>query len=89
LLAIHAVYSRDEWIERYIAGTLPQEALDEVLNVMPLRNQDLADLLGRTCVAVVYDSDISIEFPSPVNLTVRRLSIQTDHGGAYNVLITH
>jgi hypothetical protein len=29
---------------------------------MPMRNQDLAQLVGETCVAVVYDSDISINY---------------------------
>jgi hypothetical protein len=52
----------DEWIDRFIAGTLSQHCLDEVLDVMPLRNQDLAQLVGRECVAVVYDSDISINY---------------------------
>lgn len=52
----------DEWVARFAAGTLSQNCLDEVLDVMPLRNQDLAPLVGQTCVAVVYDSDISMNY---------------------------
>jgi hypothetical protein len=52
----------DAWIAAFIAGTVPQHCLDEVLDVMPLRNQDLAQLVGEECVAVVYDSDISINY---------------------------
>jgi hypothetical protein len=49
-----------------------------VLNVMPLRNQELYDLLGRTCVAVVYDSDISMNFePIFGNLQGGRLGLFT------------
>jgi hypothetical protein len=46
----------------YVAGTVPQSALDPVFDVMPFRNHDLYDLVGKTCVAVVYDSDISMNY---------------------------
>lgn len=49
-------------VEDFVAGTVPQDKLDEVKDVMPLRNQDLAKLVGRTCVAIVYDSDISMNY---------------------------
>jgi hypothetical protein len=52
----------EEWVAAFAAGTLPQNQLDRVPNVMPLRNQDLVRLIGRTCVGVVYDSDISIDY---------------------------
>jgi hypothetical protein len=29
---------------------------------MPLRNQELAKLVGKTCVAIVYDSDIGMNY---------------------------
>ena len=48
------------WIERFIKGTIPQADLDEVLNVDPLGNSQINGLVGKRCVAVVYDSDISI-----------------------------
>jgi len=45
-----------------VNGTVPQDQLDKIDDVMPLRNHALFDLVGKTCVAVVYDSDISINF---------------------------
>jgi hypothetical protein len=60
----------------FIAGTVPQADLDEVQDVMPLRNQDLVDLVGRCFVAVVYDSDISINYePLEANLQGGRLGL--------------
>ena len=36
---------------------------------IPLRNLDLFGLVGRSCVAVVYDSDISMNYmPVQANL---------------------
>jgi hypothetical protein len=46
----------------FVAGIVPQSRLDKIKNVMPLRNQDLARMIGHTCVAVVYDSDISMNY---------------------------
>ena len=51
-----------EWFEAYAAGTLPQDQLDKVRDVMPLRNHELVKLVGLTCTAVVYDSDISMNY---------------------------
>ena len=43
----------------YSTLSSPQDQLDNVRDVMPLRNQDLVMLVGRTCAAVVYDSERS------------------------------
>ena len=68
-LADFGLTTSAEWIAAFVAGTLPQAALDKVRDVMPLRNQDLAALVGRTCVGVVYDSNISINF-QPLNASL-------------------
>jgi hypothetical protein len=49
-------------LQDFVNGTVAQEDLDPVFDVMPLRNHELFSLIGRTCVAVVYDSDISMNF---------------------------
>lgn len=49
-------------IADYAAGIVPQADLDPVYDVMPLRNHDIYSMIGLTCVAVVYDSDISQNF---------------------------
>ncbi len=54
--------SDEEWIQAFVDGTLPQDLLDKVRDVMPLRNPELLALVGRTCTAIVYDSDISINY---------------------------
>jgi hypothetical protein len=48
--------------EAFLAGTVPQSQLDEIPNVMPLGNQQLARLIGRTLVAVVKDGDYGINY---------------------------
>jgi hypothetical protein len=63
----------NEWLSRFVEGTLAQKNLDKVRDVMPLRNQDLIQLVGKTCTAIVYDSDISINYlPLYANLQGRR-----------------
>ena len=57
-------------IADFVAGTIPQNQLDKIPDVMPLRNRDLVRLVGKTCVAVVYDSDISINY-SPLNANLQ------------------
>ena len=47
---------------------------------MPLRNQELVKLVGRTCVAVVYDSDISMNYePIYANLQGERYGLFSFH----------
>ena len=55
-----------------------QARLDKVRDVAPLRNQDLVQLVGKTCVAVVYDSDINIDYqPLYSNLQGERYGLFT------------
>ncbi|MHC4992186.1 MAG: hypothetical protein ACYTGC_14535 [Planctomycetota bacterium] len=49
-------------LDMFIAGMIGQDYLDEIPDVHPLRNPDLMQLIGRSCVAVVYDSDVSINY---------------------------
>ena len=42
--------------------TPPQDDLDKVLDVLPLGNQELIQLVDRTCVAIVHNGDISINW---------------------------
>jgi hypothetical protein len=63
----------DLWLEEYSAGVVWQSCLDKVRDVMPLRNQDLVQFVGKTCTAIVYDSDVSINYqPLQANLQGRR-----------------
>jgi hypothetical protein len=50
------------WIEDLIAGTLPQSQLDKIFDVQPLRDLDLITMVGHTCTALVWDSDISMNY---------------------------
>ena len=43
-------------------GNDPEALLDKIRDVTPLRATGLAQLTGRTCCAVVWDSDISINY---------------------------
>jgi hypothetical protein len=47
-------------LNMFLAGTIGQDYLDEIPDVVPLRNFDLMQLVGESFVAVVYDSDISM-----------------------------
>lgn len=49
-------------INRYWAGSVPQDPLDKTPHVMPLRALGLNRLVGRNVCAVVYDSDVSINY---------------------------
>jgi hypothetical protein len=57
-------------LEDFAAGTVPQSQLDKIADVMPIRNQDLVGLIGQTCTAVVYDSDISMNY-DPINANLQ------------------
>ena len=57
-------------LQDFVDGVVPQDQLDKIPDVMPLRNQDLARLVGRTCTAVVYDSDISMNY-HPINANLQ------------------
>ena len=56
-------------LQDYVDGVVPQSQHDNIPDVMPLRNQDLVKLLGRACLAVVYDSNIDMNYlPIRANL---------------------
>lgn len=53
-----------------------EDLLDEIPNVMPLRANGLAMLTGQTIIAVVFDSDISINYdPVEGNLQGENLGV--------------
>jgi hypothetical protein len=59
-------------------GVVPQSQLDPIPEVMPLRNHQLYALIGATCTAVVYDSDISMNYlPIQGNLQGARYGVFT------------
>ncbi len=69
LIGQNGPFSRDD----FIAG-LPSAGLDKVQGVAPMGNSDLASLVGQSCVAVVYDSDVSVNSSPPeANLMGSRL----------------
>jgi hypothetical protein len=47
-------------LQMFIDGMIGQEYLDEIPDVIPLGNYDIMQLVGEDFVAVVYDSDVSI-----------------------------
>ncbi|MBP6687192.1 MAG: hypothetical protein KA160_04970, partial [Lacibacter sp.] len=47
-------------------GNDPEKYLDNIPNVTPLRATGLKMLIGQTVLAVIYDSDVSINY-SPLN----------------------
>lgn len=51
-------------IANYVAGDVPQEYLDEIPAVRPLRALGLVEMQGQDVCAVVYDSDVSINYTS-------------------------
>lgn len=51
--------------EQFAAGTVSQDDLDKITGVNPLNNSELNALVGQSFIAVVYDSDISMNYDSP------------------------
>jgi hypothetical protein len=49
---------------------IPQNRLDKIPHVMPLRARGLVSLIGKDVCAVVYDSDISINYDHGTSLGV-------------------
>jgi hypothetical protein len=63
-------------LEAFVAGTVPQSQLDKIANVNPLQTPELQQLEGCSFVAVVYDSDISMNYgPTNGNLQGARLGL--------------
>jgi hypothetical protein len=55
----------------FVAGVIPEQYLDKVPDVLELRNQEIEALVGQTCVAVVYDSDISSVNYNPLSASLK------------------
>ncbi len=49
-------------IQAFVDGTVSQSQLDKIDDVMPIRNQDLVQLVDQSFVGIVYDSDISMNY---------------------------
>jgi hypothetical protein len=58
-------------LRNYVSANSPigtsEDRLDKIDDVTPLRAEGLNNLLGETVCAVVYDSDISINYDDPIN----------------------
>ncbi len=46
----------------FVQGLVPQSQLDQIPGVMPLSNLELVNLIGKTCLVVVYDGSLSINY---------------------------
>ena len=58
----------------FVDGLVPQSQLGQVFGVTPLRNRDLAGMVGRTFVGIAYDSGLSVNYaPLFGNLQGERL----------------
>lgn len=75
----------------FLVGTVPQANLDEVQDVQPLNNTQINNLVGQSCLAIVYDSDISINYnPLQANLQGARFGkfyftvLSTESGSELN-----
>ncbi len=77
----NTVETSAEFLAAFGYGVIPQNQLDPVDNVHPLRNQDLVNLVGRTCTAVVYDSDISM------NYLTQQASLQDERMGLFSFTV--
>ncbi|WP_372530389.1 hypothetical protein [Pontibacterium sp.] len=63
-------------LRAFVDGNVPQSLLDEIPDVTPLRATGLVGLEGGTYCAIVYDSDVSINYgPLLGNLTGENLGI--------------
>lgn len=62
-------------LRAFVDGNVPQSRLDEIDDVTPLRATGLVGLEGGTYCAVVYDSDVSINYPVEGNLQGENLGI--------------
>ena len=67
-------------LKAFFDGLVPQSLLDEIPDVMPLRATGLVGLEGGDYCAIVYDSDISINYdPILGNLQGETLGIAAFH----------
>ncbi len=67
-------------------GTVPQNRLDNIKDVRPLRARGIEMLEGETVCAVVYDSDISINYRTTAPFQIGNLQGATLGIVAFTVL---
>lgn len=68
---LYALPEGTPWsLEDFAYGVVPQDELDKIEGVMPLRNEDLRRLVGQTCIVVLYDSDIGLNY-KPINANLQ------------------
>lgn len=58
------------------SGNDPEALLDKIPDVTPLRGAGLKMLVGKTIYAVVYDSDISMNY-NPINVSLKGATLGT------------
>jgi len=56
--------------QNFLAGEVEEDKLDKTPDVTPLRATGLKMLIGKTVIAVVYDSEISINY-APLNCNLK------------------
>ena len=71
-MALEALGERGEGytLQDFICGRIPQEHLDKVPGVVPLRDECILKLVGNKCYVIVYDSDISMNY-DPLNANLQ------------------
>jgi hypothetical protein len=72
-----AVVNDAMWFANF--NILPQQYLDKIFDVQPLRDHDIANMIGMKCTALVWDSDISMNYNNrrSANLQGARLGFFT------------
>ena len=73
-------------LANFLAGAVPQNRLDKINDVRPLRALGIEMLEGQTVCAVVYDSDISINYRDRAPFQVGNLQGATLGVVAFTVL---
>lgn len=57
-----ALLPSSRWsLEDFVEGNISENQLANVVDVIPLHNQELVHLLGRTCVAVAHEDEITVD----------------------------
>ena len=79
---------RAQAMNAFRTGAVSQDALDEVPDVRPLRALGLTELEGQAVCAVVYDSDVSVNYEDSSPFTLGDLQGATYGIVAFTVLDT-
>ena len=67
----------------FVTGMIDQAYLDEIPDVRPLRDGPIAGLVGQSVVAVVYDSDVSINTGGSCYAPAFEANLQGDRYGLF------